>query len=167
MSIIGRADDPPMRVGNVVGDMLAGMNAFQGILLGLRQVENGAGCQRINVSLLESILAFQTPTFTEYLMTGVLPNVPGLLGLPRDYLNAQMGAWRAGKRRAHAPDCMAQVALRMSPDDIQAVTVWLASQPVPSDSKPAERLAAVAGQPVCGTAAIPASATSAKTCVAR
>jgi crotonobetainyl-CoA:carnitine CoA-transferase CaiB-like acyl-CoA transferase len=77
MSIIGRADDPPMRVGNVVGDMLAGMNAFQGILLGLRQVENGAGCQRINVSLLESILAFQTPTFTEYLMTGVLPKRVG------------------------------------------------------------------------------------------
>jgi len=100
-------------------------------------------------------------------MTGVLPNVPGLLGLPRDYLNAQMGAWRAGKRRAHAPDCMAQVALRMSPDVIQAVSVWLASQPVPNDSKPVERLAAVAGLPVCGTAALTASATSAKTGVAR
>eukprot|EP01031_Cornospumella_fuschlensis_P011085 gene11085-13550_t len=26
-------------------------------------------------------------------MTGVAPNIPGLLGLPRDYLNAQLGAW--------------------------------------------------------------------------
>ena len=38
-------------------------------------------------------------------LTGVQPATPGLLGLPRDYLNAQLGAWRAGQRRAHAPDC--------------------------------------------------------------
>ena len=43
-------------------------------------------------------------------MTGAAPFVPGLLGLPRDYLNAQLGAWRTGKRHAQAPDCMAQVA---------------------------------------------------------
>ena len=30
-------------------------------------------------------------------LTGVLPNTPGLLGLPRDYLNAQLGAWRSGE----------------------------------------------------------------------
>ena len=85
-------------------------------------------------------------------MTGVLPDVPGLLGLPRDYVNAQLGAWRAGKRRAHAPDCMAQVAQRLSPDDIQAVSVWLASQPV-TDSKPAPSIAQAPGVPPCGTAA--------------
>ncbi|MEO8655502.1 MAG: cytochrome C, partial [Ramlibacter sp.] len=34
-------------------------------------------------------------------LTGVAPNTPGLLGLPRDYLNAQLGAWRSGQRRAH------------------------------------------------------------------
>ena len=34
--------------------------------------------------------------------------VPGLLGLPRDYLNGQLGAWRSGQRRAVEPDCMAQ-----------------------------------------------------------
>ena len=33
-------------------------------------------------------------------LTGVAPYVPGLLGLPRDYLNAQLGAWRTGQRRA-------------------------------------------------------------------
>lgn len=87
-------------------------------------------------------------------MTGVMPNVPGLLGLPRDYLNAQLGAWRAGKRRAHAPDCMAQVVQRLSTDDIQAISVWLASQPV-TDSKPAERIAHSPGLPVCGTAPTP------------
>jgi cytochrome c553 len=40
-------------------------------------------------------------------LTGVAPDTPGLLGLPRDYLNSQLGAWRTGQRRAHAPDCMA------------------------------------------------------------
>lgn len=88
-------------------------------------------------------------------MTGVLPNVPGLLGLPRDYLNAQLGAWKAGKRRAHAPDCMAKVVERMAPEDIEAVSAWLASQPVPADGKPAARIAAAPGVPVCGTAPSP------------
>lgn len=73
MSIIGGPQDPPMRVGNVVSDMLAGMNAFQGVLLGLMQARSARQSQRVNVSLLESMIAFQAPTFTEYLMTGTLP----------------------------------------------------------------------------------------------
>ncbi len=70
-------------------------------------------------------------------MTGVLPAVPGLLGLPRDYLNAQLGAWKTGQRRAHAPDCMKQVVDRLSLDDLNAVASWLAAQPLPASSKPA------------------------------
>jgi cytochrome c553 len=65
-------------------------------------------------------------------MTGRAPFIPGLLGLPRDYVNAQLGAWRSGQRRALPPDCMAQVAQRMSPEDIGAVSAWLAAQPVPA-----------------------------------
>ena len=65
-------------------------------------------------------------------MTGRAPFIPGLLGLPRDYLNAQLGAWKNGKRRAQPPDCMAQVAQRLSPEDIGAVSAWLAAQPVPA-----------------------------------
>jgi cytochrome c553 len=70
-------------------------------------------------------------------MTGVAPQVPGLLGLPRDYLNAQLGAWKTGQRRAHAPDCMKEVVDRLSLDDLNAVASWLAAQPVPASSKPA------------------------------
>jgi cytochrome c553 len=70
-------------------------------------------------------------------LTGVQPAVPGLLGLPRDYLNAQLGAWRTGQRRAHAPDCMAEIARRLSPDDLSAVTAWLAAEAVPRNAKPA------------------------------
>jgi cytochrome c553 len=69
-------------------------------------------------------------------LTGVSPNVPGLLGLPRDYLNAQLGAWRTGQRRAVAPDCMAEIARRLAPEDLSAVTAWLAAEALPADTHP-------------------------------
>ncbi|HMS79642.1 MAG TPA: hypothetical protein PKC20_08950, partial [Burkholderiaceae bacterium] len=53
-------------------------------------------------------------------LLGAQPAVPGLLGLPRDYLNAQFGAWREGTRRAMAPDCMATVARRLTVDDVES-----------------------------------------------
>ena len=77
-------------------------------------------------------------------LTGVRPDIPGLLGLPRDYLNAQLGAWRTGQRRAFAPDCMAEVARRLSPQELAAVTAWLAAQALPRDPHP---VAAQAPQP--------------------
>ena len=75
-------------------------------------------------------------------LTGVAPDIPGLLGLPRDYLNAQLGAWQTGERRAHAPDCMAQIAQRMDGTDVSAVAAWLAAQPVPVPSGPVATLPA-------------------------
>ena len=69
-------------------------------------------------------------------LTGVQPFIPGLLGLPRGYLNAQFGAWRNGVRRAQAPDCMATIAARLSQDDVAAITGWLASQPPPIEARP-------------------------------
>jgi cytochrome c553 len=71
-------------------------------------------------------------------LTGVQPNVPGLLGLPLDYLNAQLGAWQTGQRRAHAPDCMAEIVKRMPAQDLIAVSSWLARQPLPADTRPAD-----------------------------
>ncbi|MDI1274251.1 c-type cytochrome [Polaromonas sp.] len=92
-------------------------------------------------------------------MTGVTPHVPGLLGLPRDYLNAQLGAWRTGQRRAHAPDCMAHIVGRMSDADIHAATSWLAAQALPASSKPAAAAPPPAPGglvvPTCGSAATP------------
>ncbi|MCA1323321.1 c-type cytochrome [Herbaspirillum seropedicae] len=74
-------------------------------------------------------------------LSGLQPATPGLLGLPRDYISAQLGAWRNGARRAHAPDCMADVAQALTPDDINAVSTWLASQP-PSTAPPPDQPAA-------------------------
>ncbi len=65
-------------------------------------------------------------------LTGVLPATPGLLGLPRDYLSAQIGAWKGGSRRAAAPDCMAEIARALAPEDVGAVSAWLASRPMPA-----------------------------------
>jgi cytochrome c553 len=84
-------------------------------------------------------------------LTGVVPATPGLLGLSRDYLNSQLGAWRAGQRKAHAPDCMAQIARQLTPEDLTAVAAWLAAQPVPMDAHPAQALATPPGIS-CGSA---------------
>jgi len=75
-------------------------------------------------------------------LTGVAPAIPGLVGLPRDYINAQFGAWKNKVRRAQAPDCMADVAARLTDADVAAVSGWLASQAVADDARPASAPAA-------------------------
>lgn len=84
-------------------------------------------------------------------LTGVLPAIPSLVGLPRDYLNSQFGAWKSGSRKAAAPDCMAQISKQLSPDDIGAISAWLSSQPVPGDMTPASSLSGKLPIP-CGSA---------------
>jgi crotonobetainyl-CoA:carnitine CoA-transferase CaiB-like acyl-CoA transferase len=77
MSVIGDAAGPPMRVGNIVSDMLAGTNAFSGVLLALlRRGATGVG-GRVEVSLLDSLVAFQATGLTEFLVTGTVPPRPG------------------------------------------------------------------------------------------
>jgi cytochrome c553 len=100
-------------------------------------------------------------------LLGVEPAVPGLLGVSQDYLLGQLGGWRNDTRSADPPDCMAQIAQRLTPTDLAAVTAWLASQPVAGAGHPAASLA----QPPplrCGSletaknAVAPAPATSAE-----
>ncbi|MBM7130495.1 c-type cytochrome [Dyella mobilis] len=69
-------------------------------------------------------------------LTGTEPSVPGLAGLPYDYISSQLGSWRTGTRASAAPDCMAEIANRLAPSDITAVAAWLASQQVPPDAHP-------------------------------
>jgi len=70
-------------------------------------------------------------------LTGVEPAIPGLIGLYPPYISAQMGAWQAGKRHAMKPDCMHEVALKLTPSDVAAVTAFLVAQPLPADARPA------------------------------
>ncbi len=94
-------------------------------------------------------------------LMGVQPATPALLGLPRDYLNSQLGAWHSGQRKAHAPDCMAQIVQRLSLDDLNAVASWLAAQPVPARTRAADRMTEPApmqcGSVVAGMTAAAAS----------
>jgi crotonobetainyl-CoA:carnitine CoA-transferase CaiB-like acyl-CoA transferase len=73
MSITGAPEGPPFKVGASVVDTLAGMTAFQAILLALvRRGTAGVG-GRADVSLLESALAILTYHASSYLMTGAVP----------------------------------------------------------------------------------------------
>jgi cytochrome c553 len=89
-------------------------------------------------------------------LTGVAPSIPGLLGLPRDYLAGQLGAWASGNRQAHRPDCMADIAKALTPQDVGAVTAWLTSQAWPVGGKPAFALPAPMPRP-CGGVSLPGS----------
>jgi crotonobetainyl-CoA:carnitine CoA-transferase CaiB-like acyl-CoA transferase len=73
MSITGAPGGPPFKVGASVVDTLAGMTAFQAILLALvRRGTTGLG-GRADVSLLESALAVLTYHASSYLLTGAVP----------------------------------------------------------------------------------------------
>jgi cytochrome c553 len=74
-------------------------------------------------------------------LTGVEPAIPGLVGLPSDYINAQFGAWKSKVRRAAAPDCMADIAARLSEADVAAVSGWLSKQTPDADARPAAGIA--------------------------
>ena len=91
-------------------------------------------------------------------LTGVEPATPGLLGLPSDYINAQFGNWKNKTRRAAAPDCMADIAARLSEADVASVSAWLSKQPPDANARPAASLPAPL--PIaCGS--VPVSATGA------
>ncbi|TDG16916.1 c-type cytochrome [Paraburkholderia silviterrae] len=70
-------------------------------------------------------------------LTGMEPAIPGLLGLHASYLSAQLGAWRYGTRRTISPDCMHDIATRLTERDITAIAAWLASLPAPASPSPA------------------------------
>lgn len=81
---------------------------------------------------------------------------PGLLGLPADYLSAQFGAWKGeSARRAAAPDCMADIARQLTEREVSEMANWLATRPLPADSRPAKALAAALPMQ-CGSVTAPA-----------
>jgi cytochrome c553 len=72
-------------------------------------------------------------------LTGMEPGIPGLLGLRATYISAQLGAWRYGTRTALPPDCMQNVAARLTEADVKAIAAYLSSLPAPSDAAPAPK----------------------------
>jgi cytochrome c553 len=70
-------------------------------------------------------------------LAGLEPGIPALVGLPAEYIVAQFGNWRNGIRHAIAPDCMADIATALAPEDIRIVAEWLARQSHVDGRRPA------------------------------
>jgi mono/diheme cytochrome c family protein len=70
-------------------------------------------------------------------LTGMLPAIPGLVGLYPDYITSQLGSWQRGIRHAAPPDCMATIASRLNGQDVVALATWLAAQPASPTALPA------------------------------
>ena len=70
-------------------------------------------------------------------LTGIEPGIPGLLGLNSRYIAAQLVSWRVGTRHALSPDCMREVASRLSETQIREVSAWLAAQSTHTPVEPA------------------------------
>ena len=120
MSVTGEPGGSPLKVGASLVDVLAGMNATQGILLALlRRQQTGEG-GRVEVSLLESALPPLAYHNTTWLLAG---EVPRRLGnrhpslAPYETFEAQDGyvivgvgseaLWRAFCQAAGRPDLLA------------------------------------------------------------
>jgi cytochrome c553 len=68
--------------------------------------------------------------------------IPGLVGLPADYISAQFGSWKAGTRHAGDADCMGQIAKQLDTVEVAAIAAWLASRPLAVNAHPAASLPA-------------------------
>jgi crotonobetainyl-CoA:carnitine CoA-transferase CaiB-like acyl-CoA transferase len=78
MSITGEPGRPPVRVGVAIADIIAGAYATQSILAALLDRElSGGGGEYIDVSLFDSIVAFQTYMASYYFATGEPPERMG------------------------------------------------------------------------------------------
>lgn len=70
MSVTGTADGPPVKVGVPAADMAGGMYATQSILAALLARERTGRGQRVDVSLLDSLLAYQVVPLSMFLAGG-------------------------------------------------------------------------------------------------
>ncbi|MFV1970323.1 MAG: CaiB/BaiF CoA transferase family protein [Acidimicrobiia bacterium] len=73
MSVTGTADGPPVKVGVPAADMAGGLFASQAILAALFARERTGRGQRVDVSLLDSLLSFQVVPLSMYLASGRSP----------------------------------------------------------------------------------------------
>ena len=63
---------------------------------------------------------------------GVPPHFPPIAGQHRRYLEAQLTAWKQGRRGNDPLDLMQTIAGRMSADEIEAVAAYLSTHPADS-----------------------------------
>lgn len=73
MSVNGAADQPPLRSGQPVTDLVAGLYAAYGVVNALRARDlNGQG-QQVESAMMNGILSFMAYLASEHLLTGAIP----------------------------------------------------------------------------------------------
>ena len=73
MSVTGAEGGDPTRSGNAMGDMLGGMNLVMGVLLALVARQRTGKGQRVDVSLVDSVVASLENAYIRYFESGQLP----------------------------------------------------------------------------------------------
>lgn len=77
VSLCGWQDGPPAAVGTYVADMLGGFNSAYGIVLALLARQRLGIGQRVDVALLDCMVALQAVEVTTFLNTGEIPKKAG------------------------------------------------------------------------------------------
>lgn len=77
MSISGHPGGQPTRVGSAMGDMLGGMNLTIGILMALHARQLTGRGQRVDVALVDSVVASLETGTQRYFASGKLPELMG------------------------------------------------------------------------------------------
>lgn len=116
MSLTGPPEGPPYKMGISQADLVAGLFAFQGILLALRTRDQTGVGQRVDVSLLDCQVALLTFQAQNYFMTGEVPRRMGnqhasiapyeTVQVKDGYMNVAVGNDRLWQRFCEANDCM-------------------------------------------------------------
>jgi crotonobetainyl-CoA:carnitine CoA-transferase CaiB-like acyl-CoA transferase len=73
MSVTGDAGGPPYRLGVAVADLITGLFAAQGTLLALYARERTGQGQRVDIGMLDSVVALLTYHATAYMNAGSVP----------------------------------------------------------------------------------------------
>lgn len=77
MSVSGWPDSPPTRTGTAMADIVAGLNACVGILASLRGRDRTGRGERIDVSLVDSMVSAMETVIQIYLVEGRVPQRVG------------------------------------------------------------------------------------------
>lgn len=77
MSITGWPDSPPTRTGTAIADVLAGLSACIGILTSLLAVRNGKKGQKVDISLVDSVVSAMETIIQIYIVENRVPQRTG------------------------------------------------------------------------------------------
>jgi len=77
MTVSGEPGDPPLRLGVPIADVATAIYAALGVMMALyHRAKTGRG-QKVEISLLDSLIALQTPRVMEHFVTGENPVLTG------------------------------------------------------------------------------------------